>query len=396
MQFLLNFNCNQYNESEVVLVPVFIVPSKKAKEEPRIVISHWPVSYRETFLKIDAAKHFKAKKGETFQFSLSDGRTVLALGLGEKRKLGTEDLRKEMAKVFKSIKEKYEEMAIDLDGLAIKKDIFQSIYILVESILMADYSYSKHKSKETEKKLKKVILYSKEKKSKLPKAQKSLEQGKIVSESVNLGRDLVNGPPNTLNSETLAKTIEQDAKKLKRVKIKVLGKPEIKKEKMRLFLSVNAGSQYGPRLVELSYLPKKVTSKTKHLILVGKGLTFDSGGYSLKPSASMMDMKVDMAGAATMYSAFRATALLNSNMKITCLLGLTDNAISRSATMPGSIVEGRSGKTVEILNTDAEGRLVLADLLDYACDKKADFIIDSATLTGAVLVALGHEICGET
>ncbi|MCK5073973.1 MAG: leucyl aminopeptidase, partial [Bacteriovoracaceae bacterium] len=217
---------------------------------------------------------------------------------------------------------------------------------------------------------------------------------KFVAESVNFGRDLVNEPPNHLNSETMAKQIEKDASKLSGVKIKILDKAALKKEKMNLFLSVNAGSHYAPRLVHLTYTPKKATKKTKHLALVGKGLTFDTGGYSIKPSASMVNMKFDMAGAATAYAAFRAAVLCNAGIKISCILGLTDNAIGPEATMPDSIVTGRNGKTVEILNTDAEGRLVLADCLDYTCDQNPDAIIDVATLTGAVLVALGGEICG--
>ena len=163
---------------------------------------------------------------------------------------------------------------------------------------------------------------------------------------------------------------------------------------MNLFLSVNAGSAFAPQLVHLTYTPKKVTKKTKHIALVGKGLVFDTGGYSLKPPTGIINMKYDMAGSATVYGAFRAAALLGLNAKVTCLLGITDNAVNALATMPDSIVKGRNGKTVEILNTDAEGRLVLADCLDYACDQKPDAIIDAATLTGACLVALGNEVCG--
>ena len=163
---------------------------------------------------------------------------------------------------------------------------------------------------------------------------------------------------------------------------------------MGLFLSVNAGSAFAPRMAHLTYTPKKVTNKTKHIVLVGKGLTFDSGGYSLKPAGSMMNMKFDMAGSATVYGAFRAAVLLKADVKITCLLGMTDNMVNAHATTPDSIVTARNGMTVEILNTDAEGRLVLADCLSFASDLKPDAIIDSATLTGAVLVSLGSEVCG--
>ena len=136
-----------------------------------------------------------------------------------------------------------------------------------------------------------------------------------------------------------------------------------------MFLSVNAGSAYDPKLVHLTYTPAKVTKNTKHIALVGKGLTFDTGGYSLKPSASIINMKFDMAGSATVYGAFRAAAMLGLNCKVSCFLGMTDNAINENATMPDSIVKARNGMSVKILNTDAEGRLVLGDVLDYACDQ---------------------------
>ena len=178
------------------------------------------------------------------------------------------------------------------------------------------------------------------------------------------------------------------------VKTKILGRAELKKEKMGLFLSVNSGSAKEPRLVHLTYTPKKATKNTKHIALVGKGLTFDTGGYSLKPGASMMNMKFDMAGAATVYGAFRAAVLAQAPVKITCILGMTDNAINSQATFPDSIVQARNGLYVEILNTDAEGRLVLADCLSYASDLKPDYMVNAATLTGAILVALGSEICG--
>ncbi|RLA59032.1 MAG: hypothetical protein DRQ89_14650, partial [Epsilonproteobacteria bacterium] len=242
--------------------------------------------------------------------------------------------------------------------------------------------------------LKTVTLDSKLPQSKLKKAAKALQDSTNVVESVNIARDYVNEPPNVLHSESYAKMVEKDAKAIKGVKVKVFGKPELKKEKMGMFLSVNAGSAYQPRMVQLTYTPSKVTKKTKHICFVGKGLTFDTGGYSLKPGGSMMNMKYDMAGSATVYGAFRAAALLGVDAKVTCLLGMTDNAINELATMPDSIVTARNGKTVEILNTDAEGRLVLGDVLSFASDLKPDCIIDAATLTGAVLVALGKEICG--
>ena len=192
----------------------------------------------------------------------------------------------------------------------------------------------------------------------------------------------------------MAKRIKSDMQKeCKGVKVTILGRDALKKQKMGLFLGVNAGSAYAPQLVHLRYVPKKKSKNSKHYALVGKGLTFDSGGYSLKPSGSMINMKFDMAGAATVYGAFRAAVLAKSPHTISCFLGITDNMVNSKATVPDSIHYARSGKSVEILNTDAEGRLVLADVLHYACDFKPDFIVDAATLTGACAMALGT-MCG--
>ena len=202
---------------------------------------------------------------------------------------------------------------------------------------------------------------------------------------------MVNEPPNVLNSVTYAQRVKQDCAKIKNVRVKILGNAEIKREKMGMFASVNAGSAHHARLVHLTYTPPKAKG---HIALVGKGVTFDTGGYSLKPAQSIISMKYDMAGSATVYAAFKAAALLGAKCKISCFLGLTDNAINELATMPDSIVQARNGKSVEILNTDAEGRLVLGDVLSYACDQKPQVVIDAATLTGAVLVALGKEVCG--
>lgn len=219
------------------------------------------------------------------------------------------------------------------------------------------------------------------------------QEAKLICEGVNFARDLINEPPNILNSERLAQIVANDAKNLPKVKVQVLDKKQIVKEKMNLLLSVNQGSAFEPRVVHLSYTPSKTTNKTKHIALVGKGLTYDSGGYCIKPAGSMKTMKGDMAGAATVYAAFRNAVQIGSPYKISCFLGITDNMISPTAIVPDVIINGRSGKSVEILNTDAEGRLVLADILDYACDFKPDFIIDVATLTGACIRALGS-VCG--
>ncbi|MCK5883094.1 MAG: leucyl aminopeptidase family protein [Bacteriovoracaceae bacterium] len=354
-------------------------------------LKHWDKSTLAAFNKVKSKKSFKAEFGQEFSFLDEKGNRIVAFGISTDKKITSEDYRKSLAKFYKMISKRYASVEVELDHFTGNLNAEQALEAMAEGLLLSSYKFENHLSKKEITELKSVNFVTKSKaatlKSVLPKVIK-------VTSAVAIGRDLMNEAPNILNAPAFASYVQKDAKTLKNVKIKVLNKAAIVKEKMGLFLSVNAGSAYEPRLVHLTYTPTKANTKTKHIALVGKGLTFDTGGYSLKPSASMMKMKYDMGGASTVYAAFKAAVQLNPNSKISCFLGMTDNAVGPKATMPDSIIKARNGKTVEILNTDAEGRLVLADVLDYACDFKPNVIIDAATLTGAMLMALGTEIAG--
>jgi leucyl aminopeptidase len=386
------FSCfNKAQESKTTKKP----DAKATKKTEKVLShSHWSAELAESFEHSVASKHYKAECGEMFSITMLSGATALIVGLGDKTKLTKEIVRKQIATTYKAVSGKYEDATIHLDGFIVKGHGEETILALVESLHMTAYTFDRHLAVKKKAKLQSITLATNEKKTQAKKFEAALTEANAIGDCIRVARDFVNEAPNILNSENYAKEIEKDVKNLKHVKIKVLGKAELKKEKMGMFLSVNAGSAYEPRLVHLTYTPPKATSKTKHIALVGKGLTFDTGGYSLKPGASMMNMKFDMAGSATVYAAFRAAVLLQLPVKISCYLGITDNAVNHLATMPDSIVTARNGKTVEILNTDAEGRLVLGDVVNYACDNKPDALIDCATLTGAVLVALGSEVCG--
>lgn len=182
-----------------------------------------------------------------------------------------------------------------MDSFTIKNNEEKSFSIIQEAFALTDYNFDKYKSTKENLKLKTIIFETKLPKTKMQKFKTIQDELLCIADAIHFSRDLVNDPPNVLNSETYAKRIEKDVKSFKGVKVKILDKADLKKEKMGLFLSVNAGSAYGPRLVHLTYTPSKATSKTKHIALVGKGLTFDTGGYSLKPAASIINMKFDMA-----------------------------------------------------------------------------------------------------
>jgi len=222
--------------------------------------------------------------------------------------------------------------------------------------------------------------------------KEDLQWASVVGETVGVTRVWSDLPPNIGTPEYYA----ADAKKLAGaygLKCKVLTEKDAAREKMNLFLAVGKGSEREGRIVVLEYVPKG-QPKGKTVALVGKGITFDTGGISLKPAAKMDEMKHDMTGAATMMGAILLAAKMKVPNRVVAILAFTENMPAGMAIVPGTVIRSRAGKTVEIGNTDAEGRLILADALDYAHDFKPDVIIDAATLTGAVLVALGRYCCG--
>ncbi len=398
MQVTIDLTGEKFMSADLKILSAYQKPTpsktKDAKSATSVSVEHWSdKGLKEEFSGLRSLKNYKAGKDETLSFSGATGENVIVVGLGEKGKMSAEDLRKTIARVFKATKGKYQTIAFDVPAFNTVRDEVLTSALISEAIHMSDYSFEVYKSKKSEAPEQTVILAHMEKKNAV-KIEKALSSVKNITQSINLVKDFINEAPNVLHSEEYARRIEADVKKnLKGVKMKILNKAQIQKEKMNLLLSVNAGSAYEPRVVHLTYEPARSTSKTKHIALVGKGITFDTGGYCIKPGTSMAGMKFDMGGSATVYGAFRAAVLEKSPVKITCILAITDNAINSLATFPDAIVTGRNGKTVEILNTDAEGRLILADALDYACDQNPHYIVDAATLTGACLVALGNQVC---
>lgn len=218
-----------------------------------------------------------------------------------------------------------------------------------------------------------------------------VRRGEHVADAVGFARDLVNEPAIALTPSALAEAARNVARR-HRLECKVFGLKEIQRLKMGCFLGVSQGSAEEPRLIHLRYAPRK--KGVRRVGLVGKGLTFDSGGLSLKPAKSMEDMKTDMAGAAAVLAAMRVVGELRPEIAVDAFIGATENMPGGRAIRPGDVLRSMSGRTVEVLNTDAEGRLVLADVLHYARTLKVDELVDVATLTGACMVALGRKTAG--
>jgi leucyl aminopeptidase len=221
-------------------------------------------------------------------------------------------------------------------------------------------------------------------------AKRLTNEARALAEAVETVRDLGNAPPNAMTPTALADRAVEVCKNAG-VKCTVYGKKDIVRMKMGGLLAVNRGSNEEPRFVVMEYSPRKAK---KHVALVGKGITFDSGGISIKPAEKMEEMKFDMCGAAAVIGIIEAAAKLALPVKVTGIFASTENLPDGSAYKPGDIITMMSGKTVEIVNTDAEGRMILGDALHYASNLKPDHILDYATLTGACVVALGAEAAG--
>jgi len=262
-----------------------------------------------------------------------------------------------------------------------------------EGIYLADYNFSKYKSeKPPAKKLVQVNFLLREKET--PQIKAAAQEALLVSKCVNFARNLVNTPPIDLLPKDVVAAAREIKGRAKKSKLKIHGPVELKKMKAELILAVAAGSTSSPYLIHLA---KDATDKknAKKIVLVGKGVTFDSGGLSIKPAKGMEDMKCDMSGAAAVLAAFEILSSLNlKNIELHAVVPTTENSVSGASIRPGDIVKSMHGKSVEILNTDAEGRLILADALTYTAKLKPDYIIDLATLTGACIVALGDEYAG--
>ena len=223
------------------------------------------------------------------------------------------------------------------------------------------------------------------------KRAKALDrEARAIAAGVRTVRDLANAPGNEMTPTRLGQRAEEVAK-AHGVKCTVYDKRAIEKMKMGGLLAVNKGSDEEPRFIVLEYNPKGAIS---HVALVGKGITFDSGGISIKPAEKMEEMKFDMCGAAAVIGTIQAASMLGLDVRITGVIASTENLPGGSAYKPGDIIRAMSGKTIEIVNTDAEGRVILADALHYASQQKPDHILDYATLTGACVVALGSEAAG--
>lgn len=262
----------------------------------------------------------------------------------------------------------------------------QQALAVAEGALLGDYAFDTYLTKKSERPSSRIITVISS--HRVTAAQ--VEALQVTTEAVRITRDLVNTPANDLYPQVMAKFAQKFAKGLP-LTVDIWDEKQLRAGGFGGLVAVGAGSARPPRLVKISYAPK---GAKKHIALVGKGITFDTGGLSLKPGEAMVGMKYDMTGAASVMNAVVAIAKLGLKTRVTAWLCLAENMPSGTATRPNDIIKIRNGKTVEVLNTDAEGRLVLADGLSIASEEKPDYIVDVATLTGAAVIALGTRYAG--
>ncbi|TFD95930.1 leucyl aminopeptidase [Jeotgalibacillus sp. R-1-5s-1] len=321
-----------------------------------------------------------------------ESKRVVFLGLGKENKLTFDLLREAFGSLAKELKKKkVNTLAIALDSFTTDEvDATDAAQALSEGLILGGYEFEGYKKKPNvaDVRLENITIYSNHDDQEL---QAALEVGEAMAIGTNEARTLVNMPSNLLTAVKMAEYAQELADR-HGFEAEILGKEEIESLGMGALLAVNQGSEIPPRMIVLKHKGKEEWKDV--LALVGKGITFDTGGYSIKPKDGIVGMKADMGGAAAVLGAMEIIGRLQPEQNVMAVIAATDNMVSHTAFKPDDVITSLSGKTIEILNTDAEGRLVLADAVTYAKQHGADYLVDVATLTGGVIVALGLDKTG--
>ena len=360
------------DDVQVLGVPVFA-----GRRQPDKAAVELDVSYL-------AERGFEGKAGESCAVPADDGTTVVALGMGKPEEVTVETFRRAGAAFAKAVWNDTRAAIAVLDAAG---DVDRGVaaQALTEGAILAAYRFTKYKNEAKPSKLESLVIVGRG-----AKVQTGADRGGRIAAAVSLARDLVNEPAGAMTPTELADVAIEIAER-EGLAITVLDEVAIANEGLGGLQGVAQGSDQPPRLIELVYDPPGARST---VALVGKGITFDSGGLSLKTADGMETMKTDMSGAAAVLATMSVLPALAPKVKVIGILPTTENMPSGHAIKPGDVLKIRNGKTVEVLNTDAEGRLVLADGLSLAVEAGVDAIVDLATLTGACMVALGRKIAG--
>lgn len=372
-------NTIKFDDADLVIMPIYSESDSLQDEKLNKIYKHFKESNK-----------FKCSSGEIFNtINVTENgvQDILFVGLGSKENLTTEIIRSSFGKAIKKAIE-LKDKKISLNMISSEKlsveDIIKS---MIEGIGFGEYKFDKYKSEASEK-LEIELSIRLDDNYDLNLIHEYIDEASILVETTKLARNLVNEPANILYPETLAENVISSGGKYG-FEVEVFDEAKINELGMKSFLSVAKGSENPPKFIVMRYFGDE-NKKSDILGLVGKGLTYDSGGYSIKPTSSMDTMKSDMGGAATVIGAISAIAKKKLKINVVGVIAACENLISGAAYKPGDIIGSMAGKYIEILNTDAEGRLTLIDAVHYIIEKeKVNKVIDVATLTGAALVALG-------
>jgi len=363
-----------------------VVLDRGEKDKPAVSVESSDAAVIEAAAAVVASGEVTGKMFETTLLHAPaklKAKRLLLVGGGKAKTFSNADLRRVAGAAARTLKGKnIRSFAFIAPPNSLPAEL--AVRSIVEGLYIADFDSDTYKTDRKDQSLQTVNVLSAGDPGKL---QQAMDEGRILGESLNFSRDLINEPSNRMTPTILGERASKMAAEVG-LKCEVFGPDKIKELKMGAFWSVAQGSDEPPALIVLRYEPADATGPV--LGLVGKGVTFDTGGISIKPADGMEKMKYDMAGGATMLGAMRAIALLKPKRKVIGIVCATENMPSGKAQKPGDVQIAMSGKAIEIINTDAEGRLVLADGLHYARQLGCTELIDAATLTGAVVVALGQ------
>jgi leucyl aminopeptidase len=370
---------------------VVVALDRAAKEKPEVVLETGDDAVKKAAAEVIASGELSGKNCETTLLHHPAGlkaKRLLLLGGGKAAKFTQFDLRRLAGAAVRALKSRgVRSFAFVLPQSNISAEI--AAKAVVEGAFVGNFDPDTYKSDRKDQTIDQLTVVASGDQAKL---QAAVDEARIIGESQNFTRTLVNEPSNRMTPTVLADHAKKMAQEVG-LKCEIYGADKIKELKMGAFWSVAQGSDEPPALIILKYEPAGAPEKPV-LGLVGKGITFDTGGISIKPADGMEKMKYDMAGGAAMIGAMRAIALLKPKVKVTAIVCATENMPSGKAQKPGDVQIAMSGKSIEIINTDAEGRLVLADGLYYARQLGCTHLVDAATLTGAVVVALGYVNAG--
>jgi len=332
------------------------------------------------------AENFKGKEDSVAKINLIKNQKVVTIylgGLGKKEKANLDNFRRTTALIIKRAKKDKVKDLLIYAGERLSEEVSKAI---VEGAILGDYTFDKYKTKNNEEekgKISKIELYGGD--------ERGITVGKILAQAQRFVRDLVNEPGNVINPITLAEIAKKLAEEY-HLECRIYDEKEIQEMGMMALWSVGKGSATPPRFIHLTYRPEG--EPKDRIVFVGKGLTFDSGGLNIKTGDYMRTMKMDKSGACTVLGILRAVAELKLPVEVHGIIGAAENMPSGTAYRPDDIIRAMNGKTIEIDNTDAEGRVTLADALSYASNLEPSRIVDMATLTGACVVALGEYTAG--